>query len=385
MSLLNKENFEELARFDNGQCISIYLPTEQSGHEVLNEKSRIQLKSQWKEVYEKLKELNVPQDQIDKLGAPVEGLQDDSNFWRRQSHGLALFISKDFFRSYSLPYSVQPLTYVSDHFYLKPLIPMFSDNGRFFLLAIQPDKVRFYEATRYSIDEINVEDLVPNQLEDRVGYDFVEKSGKRKTQNNVMGSFTQHGYAPASRDERNEILEFFRAVDKGIFTILHDQTVPLVLACQDYLLPIYQEATRYKHLYSECVSGNPSADNPDFQTLHQKAIEVLEPHFKSERNENMSAFKELNPERTSTSISDIIPALYEGKVEALFLQNQEDIWGSYNQEMASVKVDDNQENGNVSLMNLAAVKAIEQQGKVYLVERQFMPNPDSKISAVFRY
>lgn len=385
MPLLSEKNFEELASFDNSPCISIFIPTQTSGHEVLNEKSRIQLKSQWKKVYEKLKELDIPQDKIDQLGSPIEGLLEDSNFWRHQSHGLAIFISENFFKSYNLPISFKATTYVSDHFYLKPLIPMFSGNGRFYLLAIQPDKVRLYEADRYSISELDIEELVPNQLEDRVGYDYEEKSSKRKLQNSSRGSFTQHGYAPASRDERNEILEFFRSVDKGIHSILNDETAPLLLACQDYLLPIYQEATKYKNLYPKCVSGNPSADNPDLQSLHKKAVEVMEPYFNKEKKESMTAFKELNPERTSTSVTDIIPALFQGKVETLFLQNQEDIWGTYNKEMATVDVNDKSKNGNISLMNLAAVKAIEQKGKVYLIERQFMPTKDSTIVAVYRY
>ncbi len=385
MPVLSKENFEELARFNNNLCISIFLPTERAGHEVLNEKSKIQLKSRWKEVYEKLKDQGLRQDEIDQLGEPVEKLLDDRNFWRHQSEGLALFISKDFFRSYTLPVDFVEMSYVSDHFYLKPLVPLFSGDARFYLLSLQPDKVRFFEATRYRCEPIDIEDKVPAQLEDRVGHDFEERGTKRKTQNSRMGSFTQHGYAPASKDERNEILRFFRAVDKGLDDILHDQRVPLVLACQDYLYPIYEEATSYQHLYPDHVSGNPTADYPDDKQLHQKAVEVLEPFFNKDKDEKLAAFQELGPERVSSSVSEIIPALYEGKVDTLFLQNREDIWGKYNEKMASVEVNPEQQNGDVSLMNLAAVKAIEQQGKVFLVDRQFMPTQESKICAVYRY
>ena len=385
MPVLSKENFEELARFNNNPCISVFLPTQRAGHEVLNEKSRIQLKSRWKAVHEKLKDQGMRQDEIDQLGEPVEKLLDDSNFWRHQSEGLALFISKDFFRSYTLPIDLQKTTYISDHFYLKPLVPLFSD-GRFYLLSLQPDNVRFFEASRYSFEQINIEDKVPGQLEDRVGYDFEERVTKHKTQNSRMGTFTQHGYAPASKDERNEILRYFRAVDKGLYDILHDQRVPLVLACQDYLYPIYEEATRYQHLFPDHVSGNPTADyTDDDKQLHQKAVEVLKPYYNKERDEKLGAFQELGPERVSSSVSEIIPALYEGKVDTLFLQNREDIWGKYNEKMASVEVNSQQQNGDVSLMNLAAVKAIEQQGKVFLVDRQFMPTDKSKICAVFRY
>ncbi|NJW55062.1 hypothetical protein HC175_19300 [Salinimicrobium sp. CDJ15-91] len=99
----------------------------------------------------------------------------------------------------------------------------------------------------------------------------------------------------------------------------------------------------------------------------------------------MHQFRELGPSRTSTSISEIIPAIFEGKVDTLFLQNREDVWGNYNENMASVDVHDQRRNGSISLMNLAAVKVIEQNGKAYLVEDEFMPDKNSKINAVFRY
>src|SRR5690625_5020011 len=137
MPVLSKENFEELARFDNDPCISIFLPTEKAGHEVLNEKSKIQLKSTWNEVSDKLQDQGLPPDEIDRLGEPVEKLLDDRNFWRHQREGLALFISKDFFRSYTLPVDFAEVSYVSDHFYLKPLVPLFSGDGRFYLLSLQ--------------------------------------------------------------------------------------------------------------------------------------------------------------------------------------------------------------------------------------------------------
>ena len=120
-------------------------------------------------------------------------------------------------------------------------------------------------------------------------------------------------------------------------------------------------------------------------SLHDAALKTLEPYFKKEKEEKMQQFNDLNPSRTSSSISEIIPAIHEGKVDTLFLQNREDIWGDYNENMASVDVHEERRNGSVSLMNLAAIKVIEQNGKVYLVENEFMPNQETKVNAVFRY
>lgn len=390
MPILTQEQFERLAKFDNNPCISIFIPTQRSGKEVLEEKAKGDLKSQLKKVYEKLKAMGLSQEKIDKLGKPVEGLLEDKNFWRHQSDGLAIFLADGFFEHYTLPINFETYVYVSDHFYIKPLVPMFSGDGRFYLLHLQTDDVKLYEATRYTIGEVEIDDLTPDRMEDRVGYDFEEKNSKHKTQRNNIGAHpngtsTQHGYEPATRDQKNELLRYFRAVDKGIYGILHNENVPLVVACQDYFFPIYKEASRYNHLYHQVVPGNPEADYDGMLDLHSAALDVLEPHFRKELDQKVEEFNELNPERTSASVSDILPAIYEGKVDTLFLQNREDIWGNYNENMASVQVDDEESSANLSLMNLAAVKVIEQGGQVFLLEGEFMPNKSSKMNAVYRY
>ncbi|NJW53271.1 baeRF7 domain-containing protein [Salinimicrobium oceani] len=390
MPILTKEQFESLAKFDSNPCVSIFIPTQRAGKDVLEEKDKINLKSQWKKATEELKAMGLAQEKIDKIGKPIESLLDDRDFWRHQSDGLALFLADGFSERYTVPVNFETFTYVADHFYLKPLVPMFNGDGRFYLLHLQLDEVKLYEATRFSIGEVKIDDLTPDRLEDRVGYDYEEKNSKHKTQRNAVGAnadgtSTQHGYEPASRDRKNEILRYFRAVDKGIYELLHNEHVPLVVACQDSYFPIYREASRYKYLFPKPVPGNPEADHDSFLGLHAAALDVLEPHFKEEREVKMKEFNELNPSRTSSSVSEIIPAIFEGKVDTLFLQNREDIWGNYNENMASVDVHDERKNGSLSLMNLAAVKVIEQKGKVYLVEKEFMPNNDSKMNAVYRY
>ena len=383
MPILQKEQFESLAKFDTNPCVSIFIPTERAGKEVLNEKNRIHLKSEWKKAYEKLKNMNLSEEKINKIGQPIEDLIADAGFWRHQSDGLAVFAADGFFEKFTVPVTFEAFTYVSDHFYIKPLIPLFNGDGRFYILRLQIFGVELYEATRYSVGKVDVDDLTPSRLEDRVGYDYEENHSQHETQNALRGTTVKQGFGN-EKDKKNEYLRFFRAVDKGLHEILNNERVPLIVACQDYLFPIYKEASSYQHLYPEPVPGNPD-DHSSMLDLHAAALEVLEKHFDKEKDKKMEQFRETNPSRTSSMVSEIIPAIYEGKVDTLFLQNREDLWGKYNEPMASVEVDDNQKNGNISLMNLAAVKVIEQGGKVYLIEDEFMPDKSSKMNAVFRY
>jgi DNA polymerase II large subunit len=81
-----------------------------------------------------------------------------------------------------LPLNFEEFSYVSNEFYLKPLMPVFNDDGLFYLLTLKADEVKFYEGMRDSITEIRIEDLVPSRIEDRVGYDHEQKNLQFRTQ-----------------------------------------------------------------------------------------------------------------------------------------------------------------------------------------------------------
>lgn len=379
MSLISKEDFTSLALFNSDVCISIFIPTQRGGKDVLEGKNQRHLKSQWKAIKTKLEEEGHSKDKIDTLARPVLKLIEDNDFWRHQSDGLAIFVSETVFEYFLLPLNFEEHHYIGKEFYLKPLVPMFSGKGRFYILEIQPQHVAFYEASNYSIEKIDVEDLTPETLEDRVGFDFKEKHLSHKG-----SSATQHGYAPATQERKDEFLRFFRAVDQGIDKIIHDETVPLIVACEDYLFPIYKEANTYNHLYDQCVPGNPN-DYQHILDLHAKAVETLEPHFEKQKDEKLKEFKEQPPEKTSVKITDIIPSIYEGKIDTLFLQNGEDVFGTFDEEKMAVEVQDKQTPQNTSLMNLAAKKVIEQGGSVFLLDSDAMPEKESMMNALLRY
>ncbi len=389
MSLISKEEFSDLANFTNEICISMFIPTQRAGKEVLEGKNQKHLKSLWKEVKTDLEKRGVSKERIEIIAEPILKLIDNKDFWRHQSDGLAVLASEGIMRKYTLPINFEAHNFISRYFYLKPFAPVFNSDGRFYLLELQLDKVALYEASRYIIGKVDVEDLTPDRLEDRVGYDYEEKHTQHKTQRSNVGAnanaaSTQHGYEPATRDRKNEFLRFFNAVDKGLDTILHDENVPLVVACQDYLFPIYQEANSYKNLYDKCIPGNPS-DYSNMIDLHAKAVEQLKPFFNKEKEEKLKQFNEFPPEKTAVGVSDILPAVYEGKVDTLFLQNREDIYGTFDEKNMRVKEEAQQTEDNTSLMNYAAKKVIDQGGSVFLLESAFMPEKDTKMCAVLRY
>lgn len=384
MALISQQEFEKLAQTKNEICVSIFIPTERAGKDVLEGKDSTHLKSQWQQVEKELEKKGVASEKISKMAKPVMELVNDKDFWRHQSDGLAVFVSEDIFEKYTLPIKFVAYHYIGQEFYVKPLVPAFSGDGRFYILALQLQEVKLYEATKYSVGEVHVEDLTPSRLEERVGFDYEPKTLQQKTIKVNSGKTEMHGHDAADRERKNEILRFFRAVDKGLHTILHDENVPLVVYCQDYLFPIYEEANTYGHLFDQVVKGNPS--DTDMLGAHEKALKTIDPYLRKEERDKLDKYNELNKtENTTSMVGDIIPAAYEGKIDTLFLENREEIWGSYDEKNMAVKVDEKHYDSNTSLMNLAAAKVIETGGKVFLIESAFMPEKESKMNALLRY
>jgi len=385
MSLMSDKDLEKLTGLEAKNCVSIFIPTQRAGKEVLEEKNKTHLKSLWKEVGNELKARGASEEEIIKIGKPIENLINDKAFWRHQSDGLAIFAAEDFFEKYTLPVNFEAHTYISEEFYIKPLVPMFSGDERFYLLALQLEDVELYEATTYSIGKVLVEDLVPSRLEERVGFDYKEKHLNFRSQNSGGENTIFHGHGGASEEVRKEeINKYFRAIDKGLDTVLHNERVPLVVATQDYLFPIYEKVNSYGNLYDKVIPGNPS--DTDLLGLHEKALKILEPELEKTKREKMKKFDELNnTDKTGASITDILPAVQQGKVDTLFLKNRSEVWGTYNTDNMDVQIHDDQKNGNYSLMNWAAKEVLKQGGNVYLIPEAQMPDKNSEMNALYRF
>lgn len=383
--MIPRKEIVELSKIQSSICISIFIPTHRSGEETLKGKDALNLKNQLKEVKSKMKLFGLSTNEIKMSVAPVNELIENSEFWRHQSDGLAIFISEGLFRKYSLPVYFEEFNYVSREFYLKPLMPLFNDDGLFYLLTLEMDEVKFYEGSRHSITEITIEDLIPSKLEELVGYDYKQKGLQIRTQQGSGAGALYHGQQESDAEKKNELLRYFRAIDKGLMSILSDnQKPPLVIACLDYYFPIYQEANNYKNLFPKCICGNPA--NKDIYLLHEEAWELLYPFFSKNRQEKRERF--LLTQGTGKATSDIMEIFYaslQEKIDTLFLENKADIFGVYNPSTAEITFEKTHKPTNVSLMNLIAMKVFNTGGTVYLMDKKDMPDNRSRANALFRY
>lgn len=386
MPLINKNQFADLAKLTSTNCISIFLPTHRSGMEVNEEHDQIQFKNHLQNITNQLEAAGLQGREIEQLLQPARDLLTQGYFWRHLSDGLAVFIAKDFFQYYTLPIRFEDFYYIADHFYLRPLMPLYNGDGRYFLLTLSQDGTRFYEGTRHTITEVRIADLVPEELRDVVGYDYEEKSLQwRGGTTGMSGSGSMwHGQGRNNSDDKEEIKRYCRAINDGLMEMLHDETAPMVVACVDYLFPIYQEVNDYKHLHPKNLSGNPEDKKP--MELHEHAWELVRSQFQQQRQDSLEQFGGfLAYNKASHKIEEIITSAANGRIDTLFLQNRADVFGTFNTDNYEVKVEEDKQANNISLLNLAAIQTFLQEGKVYLLEPEEMPSKDAKASAIFRY
>jgi hypothetical protein len=246
---------------------------------------------------------------------------------------------------------------------------------------------QFYEGTPHSLTEVYIKDLTPGRLEEVVGFDYEEKSLQWQSHRGGdpgKGAIF-HGHGEQTEKRKEEVLQYLRAIDKGIMEgILFDLKDPLVVACVDFLFPLFQKANTYKYLVGDHIPGNPA--DKDAVLLHEKAWERVRPIFDEKRREKLTLYDELaHTVRTSYDLDEIVSGAVHGRIDTLFLKNREDVFGTFDKPNNEVEVDEEKDISNASLLNLAAVKTLLQKGQVYLLEPEDMPVAEAVANAVFRY
>ncbi|MFP4064211.1 MAG: hypothetical protein ACLFS0_01750 [Bacteroidales bacterium] len=380
MPLITKSIFKELAEVRQRPCISIYIPTSRSGE---NKDSRIRFKNKVQEVRKELEGQGMQQKQVQEFTQPFEMLLEDGDAWRHMSDGLAVFLSPGKFAYSVFPVRFKEYAEVNTYFYLLPLIPVFNGDGQFFVLALSLNQVRLFEGTRDHIGEIAIEDLVPQTLQDTVGHDYEQKSLQFRTGQSGQGKSVYHGQGGGKDHKKEEIVKHLREVDRSLNKVLRDYDAPLVVACVDYVFALYKTVNTYNHLYPKNISGNP--DEEHMESLHQKAWTLLRDEFEKHRKEALRQYEFLlSKGRTASIIDDVVAAAKEGRIETVFIEKNQSLWGRMDKESGKVIVEEEKSPDNHCLLDRIAKETFLQGGKVYIQNPEEMP-ADTLVAASLRY
>jgi hypothetical protein len=388
MDILNRAELEQLMRKEQQWCVSIYLPTHRTGTDA--QQDPLRLRNLLRGAENRLSDQGVGRRDVHKMLEPASKLLQEPYFWQHQSDGLAVFLSTNGVRRYRLPLNFEELVVVDDHFHITPLLPLFTGDGQFYILALSQNKIRLLNGTRDSVSEVDIGQVGGSLAEAIPSADHqmslqLHTSG---TTDGMMGSgsVTFHGQAGGSDESaKNELLRYFRLVSDGLTEFLQEDRRPLVLAGVEYLLPIYKEANRYPNLIDLVIKGNPDLLSAD--ELHKSAWDILGPLFQAAQEEAVAQYQQLAGQasaRVADKLEKILPAAYNGQVETLFIATEMQQWGSFDPVTNEIKLHDQMETGDELLLDLVAVQTYLKGGIVYVMEAEKVP-AGTNASAVLRY
>ena len=378
MNELSKDELRLLIEKGKAPCLSIYMPTHKAGAEV--QQNAIRLKNLLKEAEERLVTGGRRAADVEKLLEPVQALVKNNPFWRQQSSGLAIFLCPDFFRTYRLPVDFQPSVVLAERFHVKPLLPLFNTEGRFYVLALSQKDIRLLECSRYSVKETRPEG-VPRNIDEVLKYDVFEKQLRNRP--GMSGATGQKGSSAWTDYGKENIQRYLQQVEKGLKPYLKEERAPLVFAGVDYIFAMYREANAYPYLLETAINGNP--DQMSAEDLQALAWPVAEPWFRKEQEEARVRYRQsIGTGLASNNLEEIVPAAHHGRIGYLFVEVGQEKWGTFNSQTGKAVLHAGAKKGDEDLIDFAAIQTLGGGGKVYAIGRDAMPDREP-VAALFRY
>lgn len=380
MKNLTLDQIKELAQQSASPSISIFLPTHRAGRET--QQDPIRLKNLLRDAEKQLLDGGMRPREANSLLQSAQALLDDVNFWNHQHDGLAVFMAADDFHYYPLPFSVEELLVIAQSYYVKPVLPLFTNNGHYYILAISQNEVRLFDGTRYGVSQIALPDGIPANMEEALRLDDPQKTLQMHPGG---GGGMFHGQGPGDEQQKVWIEQYLNLVDASLKEIFREQNAPLVLAGVDYLLPMYRKVSGYQNVMEEGITGNPEHLRPE--ELQEQAWRIVETYFQQETKKTVEQYQQLaGTDKATDNVEEIVAAAFNGRVDKLIVSVEHQIWGAFNPKDGKVTRSSNGQSKkhNLALLDFTAMNTLQNGGTVCALPQDDMPT-DSPIAAVFRY
>ncbi|HRK22289.1 MAG TPA: hypothetical protein PLX06_10785 [Fimbriimonadaceae bacterium] len=355
--------------------LSLYLPLETSGRETAQ--GPIRLKNLLTETELKLAERGLSFHDIRRMLRPLQQSLEEPEFWKHPTPGLAIFVDPEETLAVRLPHPVNERVYVGPDYHVKPLLPLFSHDGLFYVLTLSENLVRIFEATRFSIREIDVEG-VPRSLKEALRDDDPQselqfRTGGASNFGSDKGAvFYGSGDEVGKERHKEEMRRFFEQVDRALVDWLIESPAPLLLGGVDFLLPIYRQASHYRKLLESQIMGN--FDRTPIEEIHAKAWAAVENHFLHELEEAQERYgNHVGTGLTADQLPTMLEPAQEGRIDTLFVAN------AIVPPNGKHTVDPEEE-----LLNRIAVATLERGGVVYALEPEEVPG-GGPAAAILRF
>ncbi|WP_067569855.1 baeRF3 domain-containing protein [Nocardia acidivorans] len=378
--MFNQSDLSTLISAAPGRGVSLYLPTHNSGPD--KRQDPIRLRNLLTEAHAKLVADGVGKREADALLAPGVALLDDYPFWQYQDQGLALFLGADGSQyRFTVPLTFTEQVHIEPGFYVKPLLPLLSADGKFAVLTLTADGATLYDGSKFALTRDHTAALPggPTENLDDDKQSRVLASPAARPHTGGKATTSTQAYGETSTDWRKSVLDdWVGKVASAVERQLSDQAVPLVLIADPELSGQFKKRSTLGPLLVGTVEKNPAALANG--KLHDTAYQVIRPHFEAGERaalERAALLLADGPTKVAVTIGEVVRAAFQGRVDALLLTDGAAEWGRFDEMTDAVETHSEPGTSVIDLTEYATVKTLENKGSVYLL-------PPEALAGLFR-
>ncbi len=348
-------------------CVSIYLETTPLTQDI--DKSRITFGNLGKEALEQLSAAGLDKKMLTSLAGKLDDLAEDDDFWRRQAHSLAVFVTPHSIRTFRLANRLSETVEVSDRFHLKPLLRAVTFRNAAHVLAVSENAVRLVEvAADLPATPVSVPDL-PDGAADAVN---------KSTINDRSHARRIHG----SEGEKVQLTKYIRRIDTALRPVLANQDLPLILAATEPVASLVRSVSGLD-FEPDIISGSP--DRLTETELADGARRVLDGRYARKLADFGDLFdSRAGQNRATTDISDAARAATFGAIDTLLVDIDTTVSGTVDEETGAVSFSEEPDAIDYGVVDEIAGRALASGATVLAVRRDDIPR-QADLAAILRY
>ncbi len=377
MDLMTRAEFEELVGESGATKLSLFAPTHRVATARESDEDRLRWKNLLTTVQDTLVAEGAERREVEEMLAPAWELHGDAMAWSHMGDGLAMFLRPGWSASYRVPLEVPELAAYGDGFILSPVLPLLSDQN-YVVLALSQKAVRVLRGSRDRIGELDVPG-VPEAFGEVYDEGRQPDSVPRASTTGRGGQAVFHGPGGMDNLHKEDVVEFFRMVARGVEEHLAGRSIPLILAGLPEWVAVYRELNGYPHLVDAAIERNP--DDMSADDLRAAAWELVSERLEAETSRLLDRLNEQRAHGTGVvDPHETLTAAREGRVDTLLLTADGCYGPSHDGRVVVLPSDGD---GDVCALADAAARATLRNGGAVRVVAE-LPE-DATVGAVLRY
>ena len=298
-----------------GPCVSIYIPT----HRLIQHqaKDKLVFKNLMSTVLSQL-DGAYPLREYQDLATALTAVYDDESIWKTNKEGLVVFASFKTMILYKAHRQFLPLAIVASSFHIKPLLAYYQQTESYVILALEADRFAVFIGNGHYLEKVDLSSDIKTTLDEVVG---TEHTDNYHTNGSYGGSIvgTQfHGHGGRKEMMELDKEKFFRYVNT-IMTDLsaHQYMYPMLVFTHPVNAGLFKRLCTSDHLVEPIIQH--SMMNLDQVQILSMLKEVGHRRHDQQLNSQLADLANRADHLVSSSLMDIVPAIYASRVDTLWI------------------------------------------------------------------